>query len=105
MAMSDNLIDRMAVMARRQDQDFEALRAAIARFPDGASLEQINEAAALPISTRTLIRRLADMVERGDLRKNGNSRAARYFPVGQVAAEVSSPKAAQKDMFVPVGKL
>jgi fido (protein-threonine AMPylation protein) len=95
----------MAVMARRQDQDFEALQAAIAQFPDGASLEQISEAAALPISERTLIRRLADMVERGDLRKSGGSRAARYFSVGQAAAELSPSKPMQKDMFVPVGKL
>jgi len=90
-------------MARR-DQDFEALRAAIARFPDGASLEQIKDTAALPVSERTLIRRLAELVERGDARKSGGSRAARYFTIGPAAAEAPPRPATQGDMFVPVGK-
>jgi fido (protein-threonine AMPylation protein) len=96
----------MADMAgARQAADFAALRAALARFPGGASLEQITAAAALPISERTLIRRMAQMVEDGVVHKTGESRAARYVLATLEDTTGSVPPApAQKDMFVPIGK-
>ena len=64
--MGDTLTDKMAIMtSARQDQDFATLQAAIAGFPGGASLEQVAAAAVLPISERTLIRRLRQMTDKG----------------------------------------
>lgn len=95
-------------MARRQHEDLEALRAVIARFPEGASLDQIKDAARLPISERTLIRRLGDLVDGGGAKKEGGSRAAKYYPIASEGAvsrvTPATPSGGQGDMFVPVGK-
>jgi Fic/DOC family len=94
-----------AMPPARQEMDFATLRAAIARFPDGASLDQIKEAAGLPVSERTLIRRLGQMAEKALIRKSGESRAARYFIEGAAPAKpIEVAAAAQSDMFVPVSK-
>ncbi len=91
--------------AKKQDQDSEALSAVIAGFPEGASLEQIKAAARLSISKRTLIRRLADMVESGALIKSGTSRAARYRLAGAAKPPASgAKKPAHPDLFVPLSK-
>ena len=91
---------------RKQDQQAEALSAALAGFPEGASLEQIEAAARLPVSRRTLIRRLADMVERRAVVKTGTSRAARYRLAGNAPqpAAVPARTPAQPDLFVPLSK-
>jgi fido (protein-threonine AMPylation protein) len=91
-------------MPGREEHDLETLRAALVQFPSGASLEEIRVAAGLPVSGRTLIRRLGKLVERGVAHKSGSSRAARYIlaEAGKPAAVVPAP--AQRDMFVPVGK-
>lgn len=104
--MSDTLTDRMAVMALgRKEQDVELLQAALAKFPDGASLEQIAAEAHLPVSTRTLIRRLSDMVDDGFARKAGQSRAARYFLTeGNQPKPVKPLLPVQQELFVPVSK-
>jgi hypothetical protein len=94
-----------AMPPARQERDFATLRAAIAQFPDGASLDQIKEAAGLPVSERTLIRRLGQMAEKALIRKSGESRAARYFIEGAAPAKpIEVAAAAQTDMFVPVSK-
>ena len=103
--MSDTLTDKMAVMpATRQDQDFATLRAAIAGFPGGASLEQVTAAAGLPVSERTLIRRLRQMADKGLIRKSGSSRAVRYFVQATAVVPPITAPAAHLDMFVPVSK-
>jgi Fic/DOC family len=96
----------MAVMATaRQEADYSALLGVLAQFPGGASLEEVKEAASFPVSTRTLIRRLAKMVDDGLIRKEGESRAARYVAVAGTGAEVAtSPTFPQPQMFVPVSK-
>jgi Fic/DOC family protein len=106
MAFGDNLSDRMAAMATaRQEADYSALQDVLARFPGGASLEQVKKAASLPVSERTLIRRLAQMIQDGLVRKEGETRAARYFLVGGAGAATSVPPApSQPQMFVPVSK-
>lgn len=91
-------------MAGRETQDFNALQAALAQYPEGAALEQIKDAAALPVSERTLIRRLAAMVERGLVSKTGGSRAARYRLLTGAAPVEPAPVIAQRDMFVPISK-
>src|SRR5262245_44957181 len=97
---------RGLLAARKQERDIRALGAVLAAFPEGASLEQIEAAMELPVSRRTLIRRLADMVERGIAVKSGTSRAARYWPVGGAAMPPrggpSEPM--QPDLFVPLSK-
>ncbi len=87
----------------RNEQDFATLRVVLAAFPDGASLEQIAAEARLPVSERTLIRRLADMVGLKMITKSGQSRAARYTFVGGAARPILPP-AVQTDLFVPVSK-
>jgi fido (protein-threonine AMPylation protein) len=97
----------MAVMAAENERaDFAALQNALAHFPAGASLEQVKGAAALPVSERTVIRRLAQMIEDGLVLKHGASRAARYvlatppWPPG--LAEDTPSSLTQRDMLVPV---
>ncbi len=90
----------------RKDQDFATLRAVLAAFPAGASLEQIAAEARLPVSERTLMRRLAEMVADDLVRKSGESRAARYTLIGDASAAGPATPAApvQSDLFVPVSK-
>ena len=98
------MTDKMAAKDR-QSQDFETLLAAVAQFPDGASLEQLKDAAALPVSERTLIRRLAEMVASEKLHKTGEKRAARYVTTGKPAAAASLARPnEQPDLFVPVSR-
>ncbi|HEY7550535.1 MAG TPA: Fic family protein [Hyphomicrobiaceae bacterium] len=91
------------MITARHESDYTALRSALAQFPDGASLEQVRSAAALPISERTLIRRLAQMVEDGLVRKEGESRAARYRLIPALElAEDGPPALTQRDASVPI---
>lgn len=94
------------ILTTKQTQQTEAIRAALAQQPDGLSLEQVATAIGIDIPRRTLIRRLAAMVEQGSIEKSGLSRAARYQlkslspPVGSTAAQHTK----QPDMFVPLSK-
>lgn len=66
---------------QKQDRDIETLSAVLAEFPEGAALEEIESALswqATRLSRRTLIRRLAEMVQQGIALKSGVSRSARY---------------------------
>jgi hypothetical protein len=96
----------MTVMASaRRKADFVELRNALAQFPDGASLEEVRAAAALPVSERTLIRRLSKMIEDGLVRKEGESRAARYVLAGEEAPGERIPSIpTQRDLFARVSK-
>jgi fido (protein-threonine AMPylation protein) len=91
-------------MPSQEEQDLETLSASLARFLEGATLEDIRIAAGLPVSERTLIRRLGKLIERGVARKSGNSRAARYILAGTSKPAATVPSPAQRDLFVPVGK-
>jgi fido (protein-threonine AMPylation protein) len=92
-----------AMITARHESDYTELRSALAQFPGGASLEQVRSAAALPISERTLIRRLAQMVEDGLVRKEGKSRAARYLLIPALElAEDGPPALPQRDASVPI---
>lgn len=97
-------------MAKREDNDFEILTAVLARHPDGASLEVIQDEAALPASERTLIRRLASMVERGIASKSGGSRAARYSlvkgaaPAAAAVVETPASVPSPADTVIPLSK-
>lgn len=83
----------------KQQQQYQALKVLIARFPEGAANEQIALAAApLNLSRNTLLRRLSEMVERGDLIKTGQSRAVRYRS-NAPASRKDQPVAAKADVI------
>ena len=65
----------------KQQNQIEALKKALTAYPAGAALDVLTPiAAALGFSRNTLIRRLAQMVDAGDITKTGVTRAARYHP-------------------------
>lgn len=76
----------------------DVLKKTVAAFPGGASVKQLlPTAAGLGISRNTLLRRLAEMVESGVLKKSGATQSARY----QLAAP---PPAAVNDIVVPLSE-
>lgn len=87
----------------KHQQQIEFLKAALAAFPNGASLDQISSAAAsLEISRNTLIRRLTTMVADGHITKTGVSRAARYH-VPPLAPQPPAPsQSATEPVVVPL---
>jgi hypothetical protein len=92
--------------AAKVQRDLEAIKAAIAIFPEGATLDQITSADDLGISRSTLIRRLNAFVDDGRLRKTGQIRNARYHLPETPAEPQSTPARTprQPDLFVPLSK-
>jgi hypothetical protein len=76
------------------------------KYQCAASLEDIAASLATDIPRRTLMRRLASMIEQGLVTKSGASRSARYQlgEVHQAAHGKSSPQTAQPDLIVPLSK-
>ena len=97
---------RRRALTAKQDQHVEAIRTILGQRPDGASLEQIEAVLGTDITHRTLIRRLARMIERGLIEKSGISRAARYHLISAAPIErhVSEPRPTRPDLFVPLSK-
>lgn len=63
------------------ETELEAITAAVAAHPDGASIAQIAEALAAPVARRTLQYRLRALVDASRLSLTGGNRSARYhFP-------------------------
>lgn len=60
------------------EKDLEAILAAVARFPEGASVEEIGAALDRKLPRRTLQRRLALLIERKRLTVEGRARGSRY---------------------------
>ena len=68
------------VMARQvPTQELEAIIAALARFPSGASIEEVKDALERPPPRRTLQRRIAMLVAHERLRAQGEGRRRRYL--------------------------
>jgi hypothetical protein len=65
-------------MARQTDDDRNALEGIIARFEDGASLNEIEKSLDEEIPRRTLQFRISKMVQAGRLEKLGQGRSTRY---------------------------
>ena len=65
----------------------QAIEAAVAQFPDGASAAQITGALAEPGARRTLQYRLRALVDAGRLRLIGEGRAARYHHGDEIIAQ------------------
>ena len=69
------------------EADLQAIEAAVAQFPDGASAAQITGALAEPGARRTLQYRLRALVDAGRLRLIGEGRAARYHHGDEIIAQ------------------
>ncbi|EXS72024.1 hypothetical protein BF95_10825 [Sphingobium sp. Ant17] len=69
------------------EADLQAIEAAVAQFPDGASAAQITSALAEPGARRTLQYRLRALVDAGRLRLTGDGRAARYHHGDEIIAQ------------------
>ena len=69
------------------EADLQAIEAAVAQFPDGASAAQITGALAEPGARRTLQYRLRALVDAGRLRLTGDGRSARYHHGDEIIAQ------------------
>jgi Fic/DOC family len=61
--------------------EIDAVEAAVAAFPDGASSQDIARALASPYNERTLQRRLGRLLEKGRIEKKGKGTKTRYHLV------------------------
>ena len=82
-------------------QDYDAIRQVLADRSGPMALDAIETVLVPVIARRTLIRRLAAMVESGVLIKSGTSRAARY---GLAGAETEPNVAALSPSVMPLSK-
>ena len=72
--------------------ELDAVQKAVARFPEGATIEEISGVLAIKMPRRTLQRRLALLVEQKRLNIGGHGRGSRYR-VPAVGIEVHAPTA------------
>ena len=91
------------------EEELDVIKQAISRFKTGVAIDELSAALKLPVSRRTLQRRLALLVEKNELILEGTGRASKYklAPVrlqGQnveAVAEVSSPTL---EVYVPTSE-
>jgi Fic/DOC family len=106
--VKDPFAPSKTMVTRKQEQEhLDAIERVVGGFPDGATVDEIEAQAALPISRRTLQRRLAALVDAGRIKPEGQTRSLRYrLAVGVTPVPVAQPTAAakQRDMFVPLSK-
>jgi Fic family protein len=84
----------------------------VARYPDGVAVEALEQALQGGISRRTLQRRLAELVESGQLQKTGQRRGTRYqtqaaAPIaisGVVKSGQAQSAQAYGEVYVPISK-
>lgn len=93
-------------MARQIPQhELHAVLAAISRFPNGASMEEIERTLNIAIPRRTLQRRLSRLVEDGRLEVTGRGRGVRYHEVVTGDTDLSSGAVKSEiddEVYVPV---
>ena len=91
-------------MARRrvETREVDAVEAAVAAFPGGATFQDIDQVLASPLNKRTLQRRLAKLVEEGRIAKKGKGTRTRYHLV--VAADPIAPAVAVQDVHLADAK-
>lgn len=94
-------------MARPIPTDaYEAVLEAIARFPDGARIEQIEENLAAPPNRRTLQRWLNDLIAQERVRREGQGRAVKYLRGKVVSATaqiaVKTTATAHAEILIPL---
>ena len=97
-------------MPRQVSQsELDTVLQAVARFPEGASIEEITGALEIPLPRRTLQRRLATLVEQNQLTITGRGRGSRYrLPSRDIKLQAASGQyklegqAAQVETYIPV---
>lgn len=91
-------------MAKQQtiEKELENLRAILARYPDGASLDTIQSQYGKSINERTLQRRLAILQERGVIRTTGQTRALVYHLIGPNALTINTVAEEKTGTIVPL---
>src|SRR5437868_11432380 len=85
--------------------DLDAIVRSVSRFPDAATVEEIHGALRKKYTRRTLQRRLALLVERGELQSEGRGRATRYRRPILVAGRTVAPfpkLEARGEIYIPV---
>jgi hypothetical protein len=91
---------------RITDDEFDKILQAIAGFPEGVGLEEINLALGGALPRRTLQRRLSLLVEQGRLTVAGRARASRYrLPLVHAKLNVAIPVPqfeARGETYVPL---
>ncbi len=87
----------------------DAVLRAVARFPEGASIQEISGVLAVTLPRRTLQRHLALLVDQNHLRITGRGRGSRYrLPTKGIEPPVSPSKitvkehAVQSEIYIPV---
>ena len=97
-------------MPKRISQaELDAVLNVVARFPDGASIEEISAGMESPLPRRTLQRRLAELVKRSYLAIDGRGRGSRYRilakhteiqpPIGRLTIKRYAPQA---ESYLPI---
>jgi Fic family protein len=83
-------------------EEMNAVEAAIAAFPDGASLQDIAQVLAAPFTERTLQRRIGRLMQLGRVEKKGKGTRTRYHSVQAAkAAEAAAQNAHPADTDEP----
>ena len=72
--------------------ELDAVQQAVARFPEGAAIEEVSGVLAIKMPRRTLQRRLALLVEQKRLNIEGHGRGSRY-KIPPVGVQVQVPTA------------
>jgi Fic family protein len=90
-------------MARRrvETREVDAVEAAVAAFPGGASSQDITQVLASPLNKRTLQRRLAKLVEEGRIERKGKGTQTRYHSIQADAAAAAAQNAHPADTEDP----
>ena len=94
-------------MPKKTDQsEFEAILQSIVLFPQGASLEQINETLKIPLHRRALQRRLVILIKEGRVLTKGEARSRQYkLPPSTTQAPSILPRTAietKSDKKIPL---
>ena len=92
---------------RIPEAEFESIRAAVGRFPEGVAIDDIARALKKPVPRRTLQRRLARLVERNELVLEGRKRGSRYrLPSSSTILEIREDESnrleVHGEVYVPV---
>jgi Fic family protein len=87
-------------------REYEALLNAVAQFPDGAGIDQIEAALPSRPSRRSLQRWLTDLIDQGRLHKEGQGRATRYlrgkFVSANALASAQTKMTVQAEILIPL---
>jgi hypothetical protein len=91
------------------ENELDAVHEVVARFPEGAAIEEVSGALAIKMSRRTLQRRLALLVEQKRLIVEGQGRASHY-KLSPIGVELQVPPgrftvkghAARVEIYIPI---